>query len=815
MIVSWNWLKDYIDINVDVKEYCDRMIMSGSNLETCTEIGTGIDKVVIGKIEAIEKHPDADKLVVCLVNVGGDAPIQIVTGAPNVFVGAQVPVALDGSTVPGPLHGQPKVEGGVKIKKGKLRGVESDGMLCSCSELGFDEKVAPMASRDGIWILEGDWSDKLGQPIDKAMEFDDYAIDFEITPNRPDCLSMLGMARETAATLGGKVKYPDTDCKNTVEDVNDYVSVEVKSDLCKRYTARVIKDVKIAQSPWWFQKRLMSAGMRPINNIVDITNWVMMEYGQPLHAFDIRQVAGGKIIVDTAENGELFTTLDGKERKLTDQMLMIKDAEKSIALAGVMGGLNSEIVEDTNTVILESANFLGSSVRTTAKAVGLRTEASSRYEKGIDPNLCKDAADRFCHLVELLGAGTVVKGSVDIYPVVEKAVPVDVRVSRINKVLGTDISREEMVRILQSLECNVEGDGDVMVVTPPTVRQDLNKEVDFVEEIARIYGYDKLNMTLPKGNEIATQSLSWTLRNIARDTMCAFNANEIQTFSFVSPSQLDKVRIAEDSWERAFVKLINPLGEDTSVMRTILTPSMLEVLGRNYSRKVADVRAFEIGTTFLQNFMDPDGLPDESYSICIGAYGQDETFYTLKGMVVELLKQLGIKSCHFVAEKEYEVYHPGRCARVLTTTPDGEEVELGIMGEVHPEVSKAFGIDTRVYCGELLMDVIEDLSDREVHYHRPPKYPSMERDIALIVDESTTVKEIEDVIWKNGTDLLKSVKLFDVYRGEQVEEGKKSVAFNLTYRHDDRTLTDEETDAVHSKVVEALKSQLGAVIRDY
>lgn len=814
MIVSWKWLKEYVNIDVDVKDFCDKMIMSGSNLETCTEIGKEIEGVKVGKILKIEKHPDADKLVVCSLDVGFEEPVQIVTGADNVFEGAIVPVATHGSRIPGPLHGQPKSAEGVKIKKGKLRGVESFGMLCSSSELGFDEKVAPLKSKDGIWILEDELEQKVGEEIVEALELKDYIIDFEITPNRPDCLSMLGMARETTATLGGDLKYPESKFEAEKADVKDFVSVEIKSDLCKRYVARVIKDVKIEQSPWWLQRKLMAAGMRPINNIVDITNCVMMEYGQPLHAFDIRSIAGNKIIVDKAGKNEVFTTLDEKERTLNENMLMIKDGEKSVALAGIMGGLNSEILEDTEVVILESANFLGSSIRKTSKELGLRTEASGRYEKGIDPNLCHEAAQRFCYLVELIGAGKVLDGEIDVYPNPELPKEIKVRVSRINKVLGINLSREEMVKILQSLECKVGGSNNEMIVTPPTIRQDLLKEVDFVEEIARIYGYDRLPMTVPKGNQMSSQSQSWQLRNIARDTLCAMGANEIQTFSFVSPTQVDKVNIDEDAWERAFVEIINPLGEDTSVMRTLLTPSMLETLGRNYSRDVEGVRAYEIGTTFLKNFIEPDALPQEDWSISLGLYGEKEDFFTLKGMVVALLKKMGINRIKFVAEKEYGIYHPGRCAKILALSNKGEEVELGIMGEVHPDVAEVYGIDHRAYCCELMLAPIEELSDRQVHYHQPPKYPSTSRDIALIVDEDLTVALLEDAMKSVDNEILREVKLFDIYRGEQVEVGKKSLGFNLTYRDENKTLTDEEVQKVHERILELLKDKFNVSLRD-
>ena len=814
MLVSLEWLKDYTDVNVSAKEFCDSMIMSGSNLETCEELGTGISGVKVGRIDKIEKHPDADKLVVCRVNLGKEGMKQIVTGATNVYEGAYVPVATDNSHIPGPLHGQPKVEGGVTITAGKLRGVESEGMLCGPQELGYEDKVAPMISKDGIWLFPGNWDDHLGEEVTEALGLHDYKIDFEITPNRPDCLSMVGMAREAAATFNTELRYPDTECEKTDENAADYIDVEVRSDLCKRYTARVIKDVKIEQSPWWLQKRLMAAGMRPINNMVDITNFVMLEYGQPLHAFDIRSIAGNKIIVDTAKSGEKFTTLDGVERELFEDTLMINDAEKPIAVAGIMGGLDSEIVEDTNTVVIESATFLGSNVRMSSKKLGLRTEASGRYEKGIDPNLCEAAADRVCKLIEMLGCGKVLNGCVDVYEYPEEAPTVCARVSRINKVLGTDIPREQMVEYFHRLEMKVTGEGDDMFITPPTVRQDLLEEVDYVEEVARLYGYNNLPNTLPNVATTGEMSKSWTMRNLTRDILCGMGANEIQTFSFSNNKILDAVGIDEDSWERNFVEIINPMGEDTSAMRTILMPSMLEVLGRNYSRGVEKARAYEIGITFMKNIIDPNGLPDESRNLVIGAYGRDEDFFTLKGMVVTLLEKLAITDIRFVAESEYRTYHPGRCARIVGHDQFGMEVELGIMGEIHPDVCENFGIGVRAYGAELFFDLLVEISHKEIQYQQLPKHPSSSRDIAMIVDEDVLVGDMEDVIKAASNELLKNVKLFDVYRGEQVAEGKKSVAFSLTYRHDDRTLTDEEVDSAHKTIVEALKEKIGAVIRE-
>lgn len=814
MIVSVNWLKDYVDIDVPVKEFCDRMIMSGSNLETCTEIGTGIEGVKVGRIEKIEPHPDADKLVICRVNIGQPELLQLVTGADNIYEGAYVPVCVDGSRIPGPLHGQPKVEGGVEIHSGQLRGVDSYGMLCGPQELGFDDKVAPYISKDGIWLLPGDWSDKLGADFAEALELEDSVVDFEITPNRPDCLSMLGMAREAAATFGTTMKYPDTECARTDEESGDYIKVTVKSDLCRRFTARVIKDVKIEQSPWWLQKRLMAAGMRPINNMVDITNFVMMEYGQPMHAYDIRSLAGGEIIVDTAEAGSKFTTLDGEERTLEEDMLMINDAEKPVGVAGVMGGLNSEIEKDTNTVVLECANFVGSSVRLTAKKLGMRTEASSRYEKGIDPNLCEAAADRVCKLVEMLGCGKVLNGSVDVYPEVVKAPTVKARVSRINAVLGTDITREQMESYFHALEMKVEGEGDDMYITPPTVRQDLLEEVDYVEEVARMFGYDNLPMTLPDTGSQAETPLSWELRQLTRNTLCGMGANEIQTYSYSNDKVLDKTGIDEDSWERNFVRIINPMGEDTSALRTILTPGMLEVLGRNYNRKVEAVRAYEIGNTFMKNLMEEHALPDESYNLSLGCYGKEEDFFSLKGMIVALLDKLGIHRLKFEAESEYRVYHPGRCARIQTLDRNGQLVELGIMGEIHPDVAENYGMDCRVYAAELFFDLIVELSDREVIYKPLPKFPATSRDIAMIVEERLPVGDVLMAIRHMEADILEKVELFDVFRGVQIGEGRKSVAISVTYRAEDRTLTDDEVDEVHGDILQMLRQRFGAVLRE-
>lgn len=809
MLVPIEWLKDYTDINADTEEFCDRMIMSGSNLETCEHFCEEMENVVVGKIEKIEKHPDADKLVVCMLNVGQGEPVQIVTGAPNVFEGAYVPVALHKSRIPGPLHGKAKEKGGTRITKGKLRGVESFGMLCSAGELGFDDKVVPVAHKDGIWILEKEYLP--GQDFAEALGLKQPVVDFEITPNRPDCLSMMGMAREAAATFGTPLRYPDTDCvSETDRKAQDFIQVEIKEpDLCRRYAARIVTDVKIGQSPWWLQKRLMYAGMRPINNIVDITNFVMLEFGQPIHAFDIRQIADQKIVVECAQEGESFTTLDNNRRTLTKDMLLIKDGKRGVAIAGVMGGLNSEIEQDTTTILIESANFNGDSVRKTSKTLGLRTEASSRFEKGIDPNLCQVAADRVCRLIEILGCGKVASGTVDVYPKEIKASAVDVRVDRINQVLGIHLDAQDMIDIFKRLEMKVEGTGPVLKVTPPTVRQDMLEEVDFIEEVARMYGYDRLPVTLPKGNRESGKSRERTLVDLGRNALCAMGLNEVQTYSFVSPKGVDNIRIGEDSWERDFVKILNPLGEENSVMRTILTPNMLEVLGRNCSRNIDRVMAFEIGSTFTTNFIRPEDLPEEETGLAIGLYGKDMDFFVLKGIVTELLKNLGVKEVSFVSESDYGVYHPGRCARIAT----GDE-ELGIMGEIYPDVADKYGISTRAYCCELFFDTVIRHANIEKVYEPLPKYPATSRDIALLVDEAVQVGEIEAIIKEQGGSILENVQLFDVYRGKQVAEGKKSAAFALTYRDKQKTLTDEEVAKVHDKVLDALKEKLNAVLRE-
>ncbi len=810
MLVSLEWLKNYIDINVDTDELCDKMIMSGSNIETCENIGNNITNVVVGQIKKIEKHPNADKLQICQIDVGKDASLQIVTGAKNVAEGDYVPVAIDGATIAGNKKSRENGEDFVTINTGELRGVKSEGMLCSFSELGYDDKVTPLVSRDGIWILDVS-ADSIGSQVTDVFDLKDSIIDFEITPNRSDCLSMIGMAREVAATFDSKVEYPTVELKEECgDDASNYIDVQIKSDKCKRYVAKIIKDVKIAPSPWWIQKRLIHAGMRPINNIVDITNYVMLEYGNPLHAFDIESVNGKKIIIDDAKGVESIVTLDASERKLDSQMLLINDAEKPIAIAGVMGGLNSEILDDTQVVVLESANFDADNVRRTSKQLALRTEASSRYEKGVDPNLCLVAADRVCQLIEETGAGKVVKGCVDVYPKIHLAPNTTIRTSRINQVLGTKLNDKDVTEILNKLEIEVRKDGESLIATPPTVRGDLLEEIDYVEEVARIYGYENIESTIPKGDCVSEQSEITTIIDTCRDALTYVGLTEIQTYSFVSPKSLSNISDDASAEDRQ-IKILNPLGEENSVMRTTLVSNMIDTLSFNYSKSIDKVKIFELGKTFNKDKVDSEGLPNEVNSLCIGSYGQDETFFGLKGVIVELMSYLGVDDLEFVSNANSGAFHPGRCADVYACFK-GESIKIGVLGEIHPDVSEKFDIETKCYVSELNLDVIQSVRDKKVLFKKLPKYPEITRDIALIIDEIAPVGDIIKLIKSASVDILikDNIQIFDIYKGENIEKGKKSVAIRLTYRHDERTLKDEEVVEAHQVILQKLENELNA-----
>ncbi|SHK12837.1 phenylalanine--tRNA ligase subunit beta [Paramaledivibacter caminithermalis] len=797
MLVPVSWLKDYVDIdNIPVEELNEKLILSGSNTEGVVKVIEEAKKIVIGKIIEIKKHPNADKLIIPMVDIG-DEIIQIVTGAENIKVGDYVPVALVGSRLPR----------GIKIKRGKLRGEVSNGMLCSAEELGFNDNVIPKEMRDGILILKGEYT--LGMEIQEALELNDYVIEFEITPNRPDCLSMIGMARETSATFNLSVNYPQISLKNETENIKDYVSIEVKDfDLCRRYAGRVVKDIKIEQSPSWLQLRLMKAGVRPINNIVDITNYVMLEYGQPLHAFDLDKLEEKKIIVRRAAEDEKIITLDGVERKLDKEVLVIADAQKPVALAGIMGGQDSEISDNTKTIFLESANFNRKNVRTSSRKLGLRTEASSRFEKGIDPNIVEIAVDRACQLIEELGAGKIIKDKIDIYKDELKEWTIKVRPNRINRLLGTKLSIDEISDILKRLELLVERQGEELLVIIPTFRQDLVKEIDIVEEVARIYGYNVIESTLPKGSTWGAKTNAQEVEDYTKDILNALGFNEITTYSFVSPKSLNLINIPEDSFLRRSVELINPLGEEYSMMRTSLVPNMMDVLSTNYKRKVPEALAFELGNIFIPHNIPVNSLPIEKKMLTLGMYGDKVDFFSLKGAVCEFLNRLGIKDLGFEPEKNHPSFHPGRCASIVY----GNHI-LGTLGEIYPDVLENYGFDSRVYIADIDFNILLQITRLDRIYKPLPKYPAIFRDMAIIVDEEIYNKEIEAIILENGGSILESCTLFDIYRGQQISKGQKSMAYALTFRAQDRTLTDEEVNKVFDNILKQLRDKLNAELR--
>lgn len=797
MLVPVKWLKEYVDIDIDSKELADRLTMSGSHVDSIEGIDKGIENVVVGKILEINQHPDADKLVITQIDVGTEV-IQIVTGANNIKVGDYIPVALVGAKLPG----------GVKIKKGKLRGVESNGMLCSAQELGISDNVVPKENKDGIFILDKEYT--LGQDIKETLGLYGEVIDFEITPNRPDCLSIIGMARETAATLGKPMNHLDIKINNQVENINDHlngITVEAK-DLCNRYYAKVVKDIKIGQSPMWMQRRLMEAGVRPINNIVDITNYVMLEIGQPIHAFDLDKLSGKKIIVRRALEGEKIKTLDGAERSLDTSMLVIADDTRPMAIAGVMGGEDSEVTKDTKSILIESANFNGRSVRLTSRKVSLRTEASAKYEKDLDPNLSDIACNRVCQLIEEIGAGTVVSGHIDIYDGKAEGRTLELSPEKANGLLGTDIEASDMVKMLNALELNSKLENDKIVVSVPSFRRDLTIEADLIEEVGRIYGIDKIiSQPLVGTLTKAEKTLFRQIEDKAKAILTGIGLNEITTYSFISPKQYDKLNISEDSIKRKSVEIRNPLGEDFSVMRTTLIGNMLEVMTRNYKYGVDKAWAYEIGSTFTPKELPIKELPYENRTLSIGMYGSSD-FFTLKGVVETLFEKLGIKGYEYIREKNDLSFHPGRTATITL----GNHV-LGIIGEVHPDVLDNFGMKERVYVAELNFELIVLYSNLDRKYTPLPKYPSVTRDIALVVDEEIMVKEIEKIIVENSKKLVEAIKLFDVYKGGQIEKGKKSIAYSIIYRSHEKTLTDEDVSKVHDKIVEKLQENLNATLR--
>ena len=805
MNTSLSWIKAYVpELDVTAQEFTDAMTLSGSKVEGFTKMDADLEKIVIGQIQKIERHPDADKLIICQVDIGEAEPIQIVTGAPNVKEGDKVPVVLDGGRVAGGHDGK-MTPGGIKIKKGKLRGVESNGMMCSIEELGSTRDMYPEAPEYGIYIFPEDA--EVGADAIGALGLHDVEFEFEITSNRVDCYSTLGLARETAATFHKEFKAPVVEVKGCGEDVNDYIKVEVQAeDLCSRYCARVVKNIRLAPSPEWMQRRLASVGIRPINNIVDITNYVMEEYGQPMHAYDLDTIADHKIVVRRAANDEKFVTLDGQERTLDENVLVICDGEKAVGMAGIMGGENSMITDDVKTMLFEAACFDGTNIRLSSKRVGLRTEASGKFEKGLDPNNAQAAIDRACQLIEELDAGDVVDGTVDVYPVKKEEVRIPFEPDRINALLGTDISKEQMLEYFKPIELAY--DEKTNEIVAPTFRQDLFRTADLAEEVARFFGYDNIPTTLPRG-EATTGKLPFYLRieAVARDIaeFCGFSQG--MTYSFESPKVFDKLMLPEDAKERQAILISNPLGEDFSIMRTISLNGMLTSLATNYNRRNKNVRLYEMGNIYLPKSLPLTELPDERMQFTLGMYG-DGDFFSMKGVVEEFLDKIGMH--------EKEVYdpnagksflHPGRQANIVY---DG--TVIGYMGEVHPTVAANYGIGDRAYVAVLDMPSIVEKATFDRKYEGIAKFPAVTRDISMVLPKEILVGQVEEIIVTRGGKILENYELFDIYEGSQIKEGFKSVAYSLSFRAKDHTLTDTEITSAMKKILDGLKA-LGAELR--
>lgn len=805
MNTSLSWIKAYVpDLDVTAQEYTDAMTLSGTKVEGYEEMDADLDRIVIGQIEKIEKHPDADKLIICQVNIG-DQVIQIVTGAPNVKEGDKVPVVLDGGRVAGGHEPGQKVAGGIKIKKGKLRGVESCGMMCSIEELGSTKEMYPEAPEYGIYIFPEDA--QVGASAVEALGLNDAIFEYEITSNRVDCFSVVGIAREAAATFRREFHPPVVTPTGNSEDVNGYVRVTVENtDLCPRYCARVVKNIKIGPSPKWMQRRLASVGIRPINNLVDITNYVMEEYGQPMHAYDLDTIADRHIIVKTAENGEKFTTLDGQERDMDENVLMICDGEKAIGIAGIMGGENSMITDNVKTMLFEAACFDGVNIRKSSKRVGLRTEASAKFEKGLDPNNAQAAIDRACQLVEEMGAGEVVGGMVDVYGKKKEPVRVLFDADKINALLGTQISKEEMLGYFKMLDLEYDETSEEIIA--PTFRQDLLCLADLAEEVARFYGYDNIPTTLPTG-EATTGKLSFKLRieQAARDIaeFCGFSQG--MTYSFESPKVFDRLLIPEDSPLRKTVQIMNPLGEDYSIMRTISLNGMLTSLATNYNRRNKDVRLYELGNIYLPKSLPLTELPEERMQFTLGMYG-DGDFFTMKGVVEEFFEKIGMKEKETYDPNSGRSYlHPGRQADIIY-----KGSKIGFLGEVHPEVADTYGIGERAYVAVIDMPEVLKYATFDRKYTGIAKYPAVTRDISMVVPKEILVGQIEEIIEKKGGAYLESYHLFDLYEGEQIKAGFKSVAYSIVFRAKDKTLSDTEVTEAMDRILKGLEA-LGIELR--
>ena len=794
MLVPLKWLRDYVDIDIDTQEFADMMTMTGSKVEKVDFFGKETNGVEVCKILEIEQHPDADRLKVTKVEVANGEILQIVTNATNIKVGDYVPVARIGAVLPGDF----------KIKKGKLRGVLSEGMFCGAEELTIPSAFVEDHKKDGIYILDHQDSFELGMDVRDVLGINDALIEFEITSNRPDCRSIIGIAREAAVTLGKELKYPEIKVQACDEEMS--FEIDIQTDLCKRYCGRVVKDVKVGPSPYWMQRKLIEAGMRPISNIVDITNYVMLELGQPLHAFDLDDIKYNKMTVKMAEEGEKFTTLDGVERTLTSDMLVIGNQDKTLDLAGIMGGENSEIKDTTTSIFIEGASFAKENIRATSKKLGLRTEASSRFEKGIDINLAEEAVNRACQLIEELGCGTVLNGMLDYYPQKEEVQKVTVNPVRINKLLGVNVPMDQFINILESLEfkCNLVS-SEVLELEVPTFRLDITEDADILEEIARIYGYDNIPSASLEGNATAgVKTEKQKFIDNVKSNSIACGLNEILTYSFVSPRGVDKINLPADDEKRNFVKIMNPLGEETSVMRTTLIPNMLDVISTNISHKVEEVSAFECGNTFIPQ----EGLPIETKKYCVGMYGKEVDFFVLKGVIESVLNNVGLKGYEIEPETTNLTFHTGRCAKIVYNN-----IYIGTFGELHPDVIENYNLGQRVYVAEINIDTVFENLNLTKSYNPLPKYTSTSRDISLIVKDEVFVKQIEDIIKANGEDLVESYKLFDVYKGAQIEEGHKSIAYSITYRSKDKTLTDEDVAKVHEKILSELSEKLNANLR--
>ncbi len=794
MKLNRNWInEEFVDLShVSDKEYVETLTVFGQKVETWERMDAEIKNVRVGKVLDIVRHENSDHMWVCQIDVGEDEPVQIVTGAQNVQKGDLVPVAMHNSYLPGGVH----------ITKGKLRGVASNGMLCGLEELGLTQNDFPYAITDGIFILQEDC--QIGDDINAVIGNLDTVVDFEITNNRPDCYSVIGLARESAAAFGLPMKHHEPVVKGSdAGSIFEHLDVEVPAEaLCNRYSSRMVKNVKIASSPKWLRQRLRANGVRPINNIVDITNYVMLEYGQPMHAFDYRYVSSGKIVVREAEAGETLTTLDGNVRALKPGMLVIADETKPIGLAGIMGGENSEILPDTTTVVFESANFNCTSIRQTALSLGMRTESSGKFEKNLDPMMTVPAVQRACELVELLECGDVLDGIIDIVNYVPTPHTVPLEPAKINRLLGTDISREEMVRYLNLLEIPVEGD-EILV---PSFRPDLNLMADIAEEVGRSFGYNSIPTTAFRTATQGGYSPFMQFETKAGSLCRSLGFSEIITYSFVSPAIFDQIRLPEDAPLRNAMRIRNPLGEDTSIMRTVALPSMLDILSRNYNYHNKAAKLYELAKIYLPQVGNV--LPAEPKMLVLGSYGAGETFFTLKGELEAIFAGLRLPKASYAAVTDHPAFHPGRCAAVSIGG-----VMLGHIGQVHPLTAKNYGLDTEVYCAEIDFTKLFDLKLPDPIYTPLPKYPTVSRDLALVCDEAVTVAQAEDIITASAGKLLRKVSLFDIYRGTGVPEGKKSMAFSLELRADDRTLTDADSEAVVSRVLAALAEKLGAILR--